>query len=146
MRPRVERGRMDWVTRARPHVDRCGTAWLLKRFVDREARFRFVEAGGELPADATPFDLPGVKHGHRGEMCTFEVVMADYKLAGDPALARVAALVHDVDLHEMKLPESPGLDAVLTGLRLAEPSDERVLHRAAHVFDALYAREKAREA
>lgn len=133
---------MEYVTTARPHVDRCATAWLLRRFVDRDARFRFVQPGEEMPKDAEPFDVPGARMGHRGDKCTFESVLADHGLDKDPALAAVARLVHDVDMHEMALPESAGLDAVLTGLRLAESDDHRVLERAALVFDALYARAK----
>ena len=133
---------MDYVTTARPHVDRCGTAWLLRRFVDKDARFHFVPPGGELPEGAQPFDLPGARMGHRGDKCTFESVMMDHGLDRDPALAAVARLVHDVDMHEMSLPESAGLDAILAGLRLAEPDDHRLLERAGHVFDALYARAK----
>lgn len=137
---------MDYVTTARPHVDRCATAWLLRRFVDKDARFHFVPPGGDLPPGATPFDLPGARLGHRGERCTFEAVLADHGLDRDPALAALGRLVRDVDLHEMALPESAGLDAILAGLRLAEPDDHRVLERAALVFDALYARARAGEA
>src|SRR5687767_767753 len=114
-----ERG-MDYVTHARPHVDRCATAWLLQRFVDKDARFHFVEPGAALPTHAAPFDLPGAKMGHRGDKCTFESVVEDHGLDRDPALVAVARLVRDVDMHVMEMPESAGLDAILAGLKLAE--------------------------
>lgn len=133
-----------WVTRARPHVDRCGTAWLVKRFVDPKARFRFLAPGAASPRGAIGFDMPEGQHGHRGKLCTFEALMRDEGLNKDPALRRVAALVHDVDFHALREPEGPGLDAVLNGLLLHEPDDRAVLARAFDVFDALYARERAR--
>jgi len=132
---------MQWTTRPRPHVDRCATAWLVRRFVDPHATFVFAESP---PAGATPFDLPGVKYGHHGNDCTFETVLKEHKLGKDKALAGVAALVHDLDMHEMKRDESAGLDAILRGILLAEKDDHKVVERAALVFDALYALEKAK--
>ncbi len=134
---------MQWATRARPHVDRCGSAWLIKRFIDPRASFAFVPPGADFPAGATPFDVPGARAGHRGEACTFEALVEDHKLAGDAGLVAVARIVHDIDLHLLELPESPGVDAVLRGLTLAEPDDHKVLERASAVFDALYARARA---
>ena len=137
---------MKWTTRARPHVDRCATAWLVKRFIDPQATFEFL-APGVAPSDPErAFDMPGARLSHRGEACSFEAALADHKLAGDAALARLGALVRDVDNHVMEMPESAGLDAILTGMRLAERDDARLVERAGHVFDALYAREKGREA
>lgn len=132
---------MQWTTRPRPHVDRCGTAWLVKKFVDKDATFVFAE---QPPKGATPFDVPGVKYGHHGDACTFETVIHEHKLGSDKALVGVAALVHDLDMHEMKREESAGLSAILQGLLLAEKDDHKVVERAALVFDALYAREKAK--
>lgn len=134
---------MQWATRARPHVDRCGSAWLIKRFIDPQASFAFAPPGAEFPLGATPFDVPGAKAGHRGESCTFETLVADHKLGSDPGVAALARLVHDIDFHLLELPESPGLDAILRGLVLAEPDDQKVLERAWAVFDALYARARA---
>src|SRR5205823_6142001 len=76
---------MRWATRARPHVDRCGTAWLIRRFVDPGAQFVFVAPGGEAPKDATPFDMPGVEYGHKGGDCTFETTMKKHALEKDAA-------------------------------------------------------------
>lgn len=135
-----------WATTRRPHVDRCATAWLLRRFVDPKARFVFLEPGAPVPRGATPFDLPGAALGHHGRRCTFDAAVRAFGLERDPALRRVADLVRDLDLHEGKRPEGAGLAAVLDGLLLAEPDDRRVLAHAAVVFDALYARARARGA
>lgn len=137
--------RMLWVTTARPHVDRCGTAWLITRFIDKAATFAFIQPNDEVPKGGTPFDLPGVEYGHQGDACTFEVAVQKHGLDKDEALARVAQLVHDVDFHKMKLPESAGLDAILYGLKLTEPDDHRVLENSYIVFDSLYARAKAKK-
>lgn len=136
---------MEWVTAARPRIDRCATAWLIKRFVDPSATFLFVASKKEQATRGTPFDMPGAKHGHRGNRCTFETVVKDYGLDRDPALVRLARLVHALDFHKVSLPESPGVDAILAGLLLADPDDHRVLEKAGILFDALYARERARE-
>jgi hypothetical protein len=131
---------MDWATRERPHVDRTSTAWLVRRFIDPKAKFTFIASGGEVPKGATPFDLPGVKYGHKGKRCTFEVAMQEHKLGSDAGLARVAALVNDLDFRVGKHPDGAGVDAVLVGLLLAEKDDHTVLEKSAVVWDALYAR------
>lgn len=141
LKPRDRAGwRMLWATRARPHVDRCGTAWLIKRFIDPKAEFVFVQPGAEVPAGAEPFDMPNARYGHRGRDCTFETAMKEHKLDRDPALRGVAAIVHDLDMHENRLPETAGLDAILKGLKLSEPDDHKVLEKASVLFEALYAR------
>jgi hypothetical protein len=133
---------VKWATRARPHVDRCGTAWLIRRFIDPSAQFVFVQPGGDVPADATPFDMPGVEYGHKGGDCTFETTMRKHKLESDRALAAVARIVHDLDMHELKLPETAGLDAVLKGLKAWEKDDHEVLAKSAVLFESLYAKAK----
>lgn len=133
---------MLWATRARPHVDRCATAWLIRRFVDPKAEFAFVQPGAEVPAGAEPFDMPDARYGHRGRDCTFETVAKERKLDKDPGVRGVAAVVHDLDLHENRLPESAGIDAILKGLKMAEPDDLAVLDKAGIIFEALYARAK----
>lgn len=135
---------MRWVTRERPHVDRCATAWLVAKFIDRGATFGFLAPGETPDEEDTPFDLPGVRYGHRGKLCTFEVALGEHGLDRDVALVAIAALVHDIDFHKSRLPESAGLDAILRGLALAEPDDKALLAKSAILFDALYAREKAR--
>jgi hypothetical protein len=132
---------VHWVTRERPHVDRTATAWLVRRFIDPKARFSFVASGEDAPPGATPFDMPGVAYGHQGtNLCTFEVALREHGLQKDPGLARVAALVHDLDFRVGKHPDGPGVDAILIGLLLAEKDDHGVLEKSATLFDALYAR------
>ncbi|MHB8585689.1 MAG: chromate resistance protein ChrB domain-containing protein [Thermoplasmatota archaeon] len=136
---------MLWVTRSRPHVDRCGTAWLIKRFIDPKAVFAFVEANEELPPKGEPFDLPNVRYGHRGSDCTFETALKEHKLTKDPGLRRMAEIIHDLDFHEGKRSESAGLDVILRGMKLAERDDGKVLEQSLIVFDALYAWARGRD-
>ena len=84
---------MKWVTRSGCHVDRAGCAWLIRRFVDPDAVFAFVDDPDEVPDDATPFDMRGVDLTHHGEDCTFETILRRYDL-DDPALWDVARIVH----------------------------------------------------
>ncbi len=129
-----------WVTRPRPHVDRCASAWLIRRFIDRRPRFAFIAEGGRLRG-AIPFDMMGVQFGHRGEDCTFETLLKEFGLERDAALRALAQIVHDMDLKDGKFgrPEAPGVEAVLRGLAGKTRDDRRLLHEAEAVFDALYA-------
>ncbi|MHB8634525.1 MAG: chromate resistance protein ChrB domain-containing protein [Thermoplasmatota archaeon] len=131
---------MHWVTRARPHVDRTATAWLVRRFIDPQARFSFIAPGDEPPHGATPFDLPGVKYGHQGGLCTVEVALREHGLERDAGLRGVAALVSDLDLRVGNHPDGPGVDAVLMGILLTEKDDQKVLEKTGLIWDALYAR------
>jgi hypothetical protein len=133
-----------WATRSRPHVDRAACAWLIRRFIDADAEFVFVDDPDDVPAEATPFDMPGAELSHHGGACSFEAFLARYEL-DDPALAGIARIVHEADLDDERYdaPAAPGLDAIISGLAL-EHDDHGVLAQAAPVFDALYARELAR--
>jgi hypothetical protein len=127
-----------WATRAGIHIDRASSAWLLRRFVDPDAVFVFVDDPDDVPADATPFDMRGVDYGHHGADCTFETVLRRHDL-DDPVLWRIAAIVHEADLEDDRYdaPEAPGLDVVLRALSMTS-DDETVLAVTAPVFDALY--------
>jgi len=129
-----------WITRPRPHIDRCATAWLIRRFIDRRPRFGFAEEGGSLRG-GIPYDMAGAEFSHRGEDCTFETVMKHFGLQRDPALRVIAQIVHDVDLKDDKFgrPEATGVDAVLRGLAERISDDQRLLHESESVFDGLYA-------
>ncbi len=131
---------MDWATRERPHVDRTATAWLIRRFIDPKAKISFIASGGDVPKGATPFDLPNVKYGHKGNLCTFEVAIKEHKLGADAGLAKVAELVNDLDFRVGKHPDAPGVDAVLIGLLLSEKDDHKVLDKAGIMWESLYAR------
>ncbi len=127
---------MKWVTEGRPHVDRCASAWFVRRFVDPRATFLFLRRGDPIPRGATPYDLPGARLGHRDGRVTFDALMEAHPQK-DRALSKIAAIVRDIDLGEFRLPESRGLDALLYGILLAESDDLRVLETTALLFDAL---------
>jgi hypothetical protein len=128
-----------WVTRPRPGVDRMASAWLIRRFIDPDARFEFVREPGMAGDDAVPFDMFGVEFTHRGESCTFEVLCAEFQLAGG-ALTRIAALVHDLDLKDQRFgaPEAATVGTVIDGLRLAHADDQVLLSSGMSLFEALY--------
>lgn len=132
------RGR-HWATRPRPHIDRLGSAWLVKRFIDPEAEFLFLPPD-EFPADAVPFDTLGAQFGHQGEDCTFETLL---RCAGlrDRRLAELAEIVHEVDLRDQKFrrEEARGVDLAVRGLLAAFKDDQEVLAHAMVLFDGLYA-------
>jgi hypothetical protein len=127
-----------WATRAGVHIDRAACAWLIRRFLDPEAAFLFVEDVDGVPADATPFDMRGVTLSHHGGDCTFETMLRHYDLS-DPVLWRLAAIVHEADLDDGRFdaPEAPGLDTILRGLSLIGP-DEQTLAVSGPLFDGLY--------
>jgi hypothetical protein len=129
---------VKWATRAGIHIDRASSAWLLRRFVDPEATFVFVDGPGDVPPDATAFDMRGVDYGHHGADCTFETILRRHDL-DDPVLWRIAAIVHEADLEDDRYdaPEAPGLDVVLRALSMTS-DDETVLALTAPVFDGLY--------
>lgn len=128
-----------YVTRERVHVDRIATAWAIRRFVDADATFAFV-ARERDPAqvDGIAFDMRGSALSHRDGKVTFEVLLAEHQL-NDPALARMAAIVHAADTGEDDTPETPGVRAIFDGLRDGLPSDEERLAAGFGVCEALYA-------
>lgn len=135
---------MIWATRRNCRVDRTACAWLLRRFVDPDAEFVFVDDPDEVPAGATPFDLRGAELGHRDGNCSFESIVARYELE-DPALARLGRVVHEADLHDERFdaPEASGLDAVVRGLSAIARDDDELLLLTAPVYDGLYERWRA---
>ena len=132
---------MLWVTRPSPHIDRTACAWLIRRFIDPEAAFAFApDPAGAKALGGTPFDMRGVALGHHEGRCSFETFLHTYELR-DPALAEIAAMVHDADLHDDRFhsPEAPGLDAIIRGLGLVIRDDQELLRFADRVYDGLYA-------
>jgi hypothetical protein len=127
-----------WVTRPRPGIDRIGSAWLIKRFIDPEARFAFV---AEPPAsgDAVPFDMFGVEFTHRGDWCTFETLAHTFAVT-DPVVGRLAGLVHDLDLKDGRFgaPEAAAIGALVDGLREIYSDDRELLDQGITAFEALY--------
>ncbi len=132
---------MKWVTREQVGVDRMACAWLIRRFIDREAEFVFVaENERSLPQDTEPFDIPGVRLSHRQGHASFHTMLREYALM-DPVLERIARLVDEADVvQEVALePAAPGLDLICRGLRRISPDDLTALERGRLLYDALYA-------
>jgi len=136
---------MKWVTRARPKTDRIACPWLIRRFIDPDAEILYVPTDQVLTVAerqaAHSFDAPGARYDHRDGKCTFEVLIDEYQLGTDPALVRLARIVHaadiDADLHTD--PAGPGLLAIGLGGLDVEADDHQLLERASFVYDALYA-------
>lgn len=137
---------MKWITRSNVKVDRVACPWLIRRFVDLQAKFLFVPEDQLLDTarkeEAIPFDatrFPEVRLNHRRERCTFEAILEDYKLT-DPALHSLALIVRGADVkgQEHVSPESLGLRAIAQGFALTGISDEERLVREFPIYDALY--------
>lgn len=129
---------MRWATRAGVHIDRAACAWLIRRHVDLDATFVFVDDLAEVPAEATAFDMRGVELGHHGGDCSFETILRRYQL-DDPVLWKLAELVHEADLDDERFDarEARGLDVVLRGLSMV-CDDQGVLEVSGPLFDGLY--------
>ncbi len=131
-----------WVTRAGMHIDRLASAWLIRRFLDANARFEFVPSGQTFSSleDKIPFDMYGVSFGHHGEDCTFETLLKRFGLADDPALNTLAQIVHDIDLKDSKFgrSEAAGVDLVVQSFRQQWKEDAVLLEKGLALFDALY--------
>ena len=138
--PEEKPRRRTWVTRTGIHVDRMASAWLIRRFIDLEARFRFVASreyrhqAGELR-----FDMFDGEYTHQGELCTFEVLLSRFEIT-DAALRPIAEIVHDIDLKDEKhgRPETAGFEMVINSIAMAHREDEARLARATAVLDDLY--------
>ena len=130
-----------WVTRKGIHVDRMASAWLVRRFIDAEAAFKFVPAKGYKPLpDEVRFDMFEAEFTHLGDRCTMEVLL-ERAAINDAAVRVIAEIVHDIDLKDSKFehPETPGIDRLVTGIAMSHRDDEARLTRGAAVFDDLYA-------
>ncbi len=133
------RGR-TWVTRRGIHVDRMASGWLIRRFIDPEARFKFVPARGyKAESGELRFDMFEAEFTHEGDCCTFEVMIGRLELT-DSALRPIAEIVHDIDLKDSKFgrQETTGIDRLIAGIAMAHKDDDTRLTRASAVFDDLY--------
>lgn len=129
-----------WVTRQGAQVDRIASAWLIRRFIDAAARFKFVPGTGYVPqADELRFDMFEGEYTHRGERCTFEVLLGESGL-DDPALAAIAEIIHDIDLKDGKYgrEETAGVRSLIAGIAASSPADVERLARGAVLLDDLY--------
>jgi hypothetical protein len=129
-----------WATRRRCHVDRTASAWLIQRFVDRDAEFVFVDDPDEVPDGAIAFDIAGAELSHRNNNCSFESIVAHYAL-DDPALARIGGIVHEADIGDERYdaPEAAGVDVVVRALAEVARDDSELLGLTRPVFEGLYA-------
>ncbi|MEK7796144.1 MAG: chromate resistance protein ChrB domain-containing protein, partial [Pseudomonadota bacterium] len=119
-----------WATRARPWVDRMGSAWLIKRFIDSKARFLWLKDPKDCPRNALGFDFDGATFTHVGARVTFEVLLASFGLDGDKALVRLGELVHFLDVGGVPVAEARGLEMILTGAREQYRDDDKLLVEA----------------
>ncbi len=128
-----------WATRKRPWVDRLASAWLINRFIDTKAKFRWLDTPADCPKKALGFDFDGAEFSHVGERVTFETLLASFGLESDAGLSRLARIVHYLDVGGLPAPEAAGLEALLAGMRGAITDDDALLAAAGQAFDFLYA-------
>jgi hypothetical protein len=128
-----------WATRARPWADRLASAWLIKRFIDRRAKFLWLKAPKNCPKRAVGFDFDGAEFTHVGAKVTFEVLLSSFGLDGDPALEKIGALIHYLDVGGVPAAEAAGIEALLRGARTTLSDDDQLMAEAVKVFDFLYA-------
>lgn len=147
--PRAKRGRIvrrdraryrgrRWATRQRPWIDRIASAWLIRRFIDPQARFIWLERVKDCPRSAIGFDFDGAEFTHVGPRVTFEVLAASFGLEADPAIEKLGRLVHSLDVGGVPVPEAAGLTAIVAGARASVRSDDALLRSLTGVLDALY--------
>ena len=124
-----------WATRRRPRVDRLASAWLIRRFIDANARFLWLEKPADCPAEAMGFDFDGAAFSHVGERVTFETLLASFGLEANPVLARIARIVHFLDVGGLPVAEAAGLEMLLAGMRASIADDDALLDAASAAFD-----------
>jgi len=127
-----------WATRRRPWVDRRASAWLIKRFIDPEARFVWLEHPSQCPPDALGFDYDGAYFTHIDDKVTFEVLLASFSLETQAGLSRIAELVHYLDVGGTPVPEAVGLKLMLAGAKERCDDDDALLQHTDMLFDDLY--------
>ncbi|WMY10874.1 chromate resistance protein ChrB domain-containing protein [Paraburkholderia phenoliruptrix] len=127
-----------WATRQHMWVDRVASAWLIRRFIDRDASFLWLTSPSACPADALGFDFDGAAFSHVGELVTFEVLMASFGLEKDAALLRLGEIVHVLDVGGAPVPEACGFEAVMAGARERAAGDDQLLDEIGRVLDSLY--------
>ena len=127
-----------WATRKNLWVDRMASAWLIRRFIDKKAKFLWLDNPKKCPKTALGFDFEGATFTHVGGRVSFEVLAASFGLDSDPAIARIAAIVHCLDVGGVPVAEAAGIEAVLAGARATAPDDDKLLIEASCVLDNLY--------
>jgi len=145
LRP-LDRGRYHkrvWATRKAPWVDRLASAWLIKRFIDRDAKFVWIARPSECPKKAVGFDYDGAEFTHVKNRVTFEALAAAFGLDQDPALAKIGAAVHFLDVGGIPVPDATGLETMLKGAREKARGDDALLAEAMRTFDLLHSAYRA---
>lgn len=129
-----------WATRKDIHIDRLASAWLIRRFIDPNAKFVFISKGeNKLSKNTVPFDMYGAEFTHHGDDCTLETLIRVFDLK-DPALRPIAEIVHDIDLKDNKYncKEADGIDQIITGFSQKLNNDNKLLEKGMEIFDVLY--------
>lgn len=134
----VDFSKRTWATRKHVWVDRMASAWLIRRFIDKEATFLWLDSPKKCPKNALGFDFDDAAFTHVGGHVTFEVLMLSFGLEADPALVRIAAIVHFLDAGGVPVPEASGIAAVLAGARDKAADDDTILVEASRLFDNLH--------
>jgi hypothetical protein len=127
-----------WATRRNLWVDRLASAWLIRRFIDRRARFLWLADASACPADAHGFDFDGARFTHLGRRVTFETLLATFGLEGHPALMRLGRVIHALDAAG-NAPEAAGLEMLLKGIKARAPEDDDFLEAGGRLLDDLHA-------
>ena len=135
-------GKMKWITRERPKIDRIACPWLIKNFVDRDAEFIYVPAkevfNKAKELDAIAYDIPGAEYSHYEDECTFDYILKKHQL-DDPALQRLAIIIRGADTDKFDLAaQSAGLCAISAGLSYNYNDDHKQLETGMKIYDALY--------
>lgn len=127
-----------WMTRRNMHIDRVASAWLIRQFIDKKARFYFVRDDERIEG-AIPFDMFGAEFGHQGEDCTFETLINRFGITDNAALVELSQIIHDIDLKDDKFHrlEAAGLNAIIDGLSLTLRDDRKLLQNSTVIFDGL---------
>jgi hypothetical protein len=139
--PRLERKDYQgstWATREHLWIDRVCSAWLIRHFIDPKAKFIWLKRIQDRPRRAVGFDFDGAAFTHVDSKVTFEVLLASFGLEGDPALTRLGALVHYLDVGGIPVPEAAGFAAIVSGTRTLQPDDDALLKHVSPVLDSLY--------
>jgi hypothetical protein len=132
------RGR-TWATREHLWIDRVASAWLIRRFIDPNAKFLWLKRVKDYPKRAVGFDFDGAEFTHVDSKVTFEVLVASFALDQDTGLARLGALVHHLDVGGIPIAEGPGFASIMAGARKLQPDDDALLKAMTPVLDSLYA-------
>jgi hypothetical protein len=135
-------GGKTWITRPRPEIDRVGSAWLIRKFIDSEAKFVFANTPAAAP-QAIPYDMFEVEFSHHADHCSFETLIERFGIR-DRAVLRIAELIHDADLEDEKFHrvEGFGVEQIFKGWAKQGLTDQEILSKGFECFDALYAQFK----